>query len=275
MMARDFKIHCICVVKNEGDVIRAGLQAASEWADRIIVYDGQSDDNTWEVVCSMAGEKIIPWKQDGKVFQESLRAEVFNAFRAGSRPGDWWCHLDADEFYVENPRQFLSRVPWPYHVVWGIAVEFYLTEKDVDPDYRLRPEVPEAELGRLNYYSVDNSEPRFFRDRRRLVWPSDTGWPLNMGPVYPKRLLYKHYKYRSPEQTQLRLQTRLKSVAGGFTGWEHARTADWREKLHLSGSLKKHGFGRFEYDAGKLPKHLDPLIKRSAKLFLHGLGVLP
>ena len=59
-MSRDFKIHSICVVKNEGDVIRAGLEAACEWSDRIIVYDGQSDDDTWEVVCGMAGEKIIP-----------------------------------------------------------------------------------------------------------------------------------------------------------------------------------------------------------------------
>jgi hypothetical protein len=274
-MSRDFKIHCICVVKNEGDIIRAGLEAAAEWSDRIIVYDGQSDDDTWETVCDMAGDKIIPWKQDGKVFQESLRAEVFNAFREGSRPGDWWCHLDADEFYVENPREFLSRVPWPYHVVWGIAVEFYLTEKDVDPDYRLRPEVPAADLGRLSYYLVSNSEPRFFRDRRRLVWPADAGWPVNVGPVYPKRLLYKHYKYRSPEQTQLRLETRRRSIARGFSGWEHARAGDWREKQHPSGTLKKHASGTFEFDAGTLPQHLDPMVKHSAKLFLHGVGILP
>lgn len=274
-MSRDFKIHSICIVKNEGDIIRAALEAASEWSDRVIVYDGQSDDNTWEIVCGMASEKIIPWKQDGKVFQESLRAEVFNAFRGGSRPGDWWCHLDADEFYVQNPRQFLSRVPWPYHVVWGIAVEFYLTEKDVDPDYRLGSEVPAADLSKLRYYSVNNSEPRFFRERQRLVWPADTGWPSNMGPVYPKRLLYKHYKYRSPEQTQIRLQTRQKSIAGGFRGWEHAGAADWREKVRPSGGLKKHDSGRFEYNTDELPRHLDPLVKHSAKLVLHGLGILP
>ena len=275
-MSRNFRIHSICVAKNEGDIIGACLQAALEWSDRIIVYDGQSDDNTWDVVSSMASDKIIPWKQDGKVFQESLRAEVFNAFRDGSRPGDWWCHLDADEFYMdENPREFLARVPWPYHVVWGIAVEFYLTNQDVPPGYTLQPEAPEADLSRLRYYAVTNSEPRFFRDRTRLVWPEAAGWPLNMGPAYPKRMLYRHYKYRSAEQMQRRLETRQKSVAGGFTGWEHARASDWHEKLASTANLKQYDGGRFEYDEAKLPRHLDPFVKYSAKLLLHGLRILP
>ncbi|HEY0792712.1 MAG TPA: glycosyltransferase family 2 protein [Chthoniobacterales bacterium] len=274
-MPCDFKIHSICVVKNEGDVIGACLNAAARWSDRIIVYDGQSEDDTWDVVCSMASEKIIPWKRDGKVFQESLRAEVFNAFREGARPGDWWCHLDADEFYLENPRAFLARVRPPEHVVWGVAVEFYLTEQDVSPGYQLRPEVPPADLERLQFYAVTNSEPRFFRDRKRLTWPNHTGWPVNLGPVHPRRLLYKHYKYRSPEQMQRRLATRLRSVAGGFSGWEHARTDDWHDKIHPSGSLQRLTAAGPQYDERLLPQHLDPLVKRMAKRYLHQLGILP
>ena len=47
-MTSDFKIHAICVVKNEVDIIEACLRSAEQWADRIIVYDNKSDDGTWE-----------------------------------------------------------------------------------------------------------------------------------------------------------------------------------------------------------------------------------
>ena len=172
-MSSDFKIHAICVVKNEVDIIAACLRSAEQWADRIIVYDNKSDDGTWEVVKGLANARIIPWKQDGKVFQESIRAEVFNNFKAQASPGDWWCRLDADEFYVEDPKIFLARVPWPYHVVWGIAAEFYLTEEDLGKGF-LAP--IENRLEALRYYRVENSEPRFFRHRKGLRWPMNTGW---------------------------------------------------------------------------------------------------
>jgi glycosyltransferase involved in cell wall biosynthesis len=274
-MGRDFRIHSICVVKNEGDIIAHCLKDALTWSDRIIVYDNASDDDTWDIVRGMASEKIIPWKQDGKVFQESLRAEAFNAFRAGSKPGDWWCRLDADEFYIQDPRQFLANIPWPYHVVWGIAVEFYLTKQEVAQNELEPPGDINQQIERLRYYSINNSEPRFFRDRKGLQWPVDTGWPIHMGPVYPARLLYKHYKYRSPKQIQRRLDTRRTSVERGFTGWEHARDPDWRQKLADAQLLKEANGQRYEYREEDLPRHLEPPAKRYLKMALHQLRIFP
>ena len=274
-MTRDFKIHSICVVKNEADIIKWCLEAALQWSDRIIVYDGKSEDNTWEIVGSMASDKIVPWKQDGKTFQESLRAEVFNAFRENAQPGDWWCHLDADEFYFENPRPFLTRVPWPYHVVWGIAVEFYFTDEDLLQGLGEPAGDIKQHIERLRYYDVTNSEPRFFRHRSRLEWPVNVGWPLHMGPAYPERLLYKHYKYRSPGQIQQRLDTRRRSIEHGFSGWQHAQAETWREKIPAAAGLKKLGEHGVEYDERNLPSHLEQPLKRYLKLALHGAGVFP
>jgi glycosyltransferase involved in cell wall biosynthesis len=269
---REFRIHAICVVKNEADIIEYCLKAASTWCDRIIVYDGKSTDGTWEKVQALASERIIPWKQDGKVFQESLRAEVFNAFRDGSRPGDWWCHLDADEFYFDNPRSFLSIVPWPFHVVWGIAVEFYLTDADLGlPDDQSMKE----RLAALRHYRVENSEPRFFRDRKRLVWREDRGWPSLMGPVYQRRILYGHYKYRSPAQIQKRLDTRRQSVERGFPGWQHAIQSTWRDKIVPASKLKVSMDNNYEYSELDLPSHLEPRGKRLAKRLLHRIHLLP
>jgi hypothetical protein len=32
--------------------------------------------------------------------------------------GDWWCILDADEFYIDDPREFLEAVPKRFSSVW-------------------------------------------------------------------------------------------------------------------------------------------------------------
>lgn len=268
-----FKIHSICLVKNESDIIEHCLQQASEWSDYIYVYDGDSTDGTWEKVLSMKSDTIIPWKQDGKVFQESLRGEVFSAFKGRARPGDWWCHLDADEFYIESPRRFLSRVKQHIHVVWGNTVEYYLTHKDVEEIDFSQP-MPEI-LSKLTAYRAENSEPRFFRHRDRLVW--DTGsWPYHMGLVNPERILYKHFKYRSPEQIQTRLETRVHNRERGFPGWEHASQTDWRTKLvGINEANVDRKDGSFEVDHLKLPSHMGSKQKRLIKRFMHGTGIWP
>ena len=268
------RIFSICVVKNEGDIIEHCLATARKWSSRIFVYDGESTDDTWDKVLAMQDEVIVPWKQDGKVFQESLRSEVFNAFRREAKIGDWWCHLDADEFYVSDPRAFLEKVPPAYHVVWGIMVEYYLTRRDVETiDFTL----PVAErLPLLRHYRAQNSEPRFFRHRQRLKWPPFTGWPLHMGIPFPERLLFRHYKYRSPKQIQTRLDTRRNNIDRGFAGWESQRTANWCDKLVDPDACEVDvGDDSLKVDDAALPFHLDRQPKRAIKKIMHGAGLWP
>src|SRR5262245_26716488 len=125
------KIHCIALTKNEEDVVGHCLTEASKWADHIYVYDGASTDATWEIVKSIESRTIVPWKQDGRVFREGLRAEVFNEFRHLSSEGDWWLQLNVDEFYGSNLRDTLSRIPSGTSFVWGIPIEYYITWKDL------------------------------------------------------------------------------------------------------------------------------------------------
>jgi hypothetical protein len=266
------KIHSICTVKNEADVIGYCLHEALKWSDFIYVYDGESTDGTWDVVKALAGDRVVAWKQDGKTFQESLRAEVFQAFRDRAAPGDWWCHLDADEFYVTDPREFLRAVPVRYHVVWGNMVEYYLTDEDVRTTDFSRP--VEERLPKLRYYAVTNSEPRFFRHRPRLQWPVSVGWPIHMGVAAPQRIFFRHYKYRSPEQIQIRLSTRQANRARGFSGWVNSVQSDWREKIVDPKTLSEdRGDGTFVVDEAKLGSHLESLPKRWAKMLMHSLGL--
>ncbi len=272
MTNTNFKIHSICVVKNETDIIEYCLQEASKWSDYIYVYDNGSTDGTWEKVLSMQNNTIIPWRQDSKGFQESLRGEVFNAFKHQAQEGDWWCRLDADEFYVQSPRDFLSQVKPYNHVVWGIAIEYYLSKQDVDsldftqPITKLLPDI--------RYYKAENAEARFFRHRNRLTWNSNGSWPKHMGLVNKECIFRKHYKYRSPEQIQKRLKTRQVARELGFPGWEHAVETNWREKLANADELQyDNQDNKFLINWKKLPNYLETPSKRLLKHIMHGIKV--
>jgi len=270
----DFRIHSICVVKNEQDVIEHCLKEARAWSDFIYVLDNGSTDGTWEKVQAMADERLVAWKSSDEPFRGSLRSDVFNAFRGRSRPGDWWCRLDADEFYIDDPRRFLARVTFPYHVVWGVGVDYFVTDRDLE-DLDFSDPVAEL-LPRLHYYWANSSEARFFRDRSRLEWPADGSWPRHMGLSWPERILFRHYKYRSPAQIQIRLDTRRQEVARGYPGWKYAIHDDWREKIRAAASLNDdRSSDEFVLDTASLPDHLEPPHRRAAKWLLHTLRIWP
>ena len=83
------------------------------WCDSISVLDTGSPDGTWEKVRTLAGElpQVIPFMQDPRPFDDSIRGVILRHHLGRANPNDWWCILDADEFYIDDPRSFLSRIP--------------------------------------------------------------------------------------------------------------------------------------------------------------------
>ena len=266
-------LHGISLVKNEGDIIALFLDHALRWCDFVYVLDNGSTDDTWDVVVRYAKKesRVIPFRQDNRPFANSLRLEVFNAYRSRAKEGDWWCRLDADEFYLQNPREFLPRVPQRHHVVWAIHAQYYLTESDVR-GYSLeaRGDPPKITWDMLpRRYITDGSEPRFFRYRNRLRW--DRGaWPSHMGLVHPDRILLRHYKYRSPAQVQLRLDTRRAN--GDFP---HVVAKDWTECVVRDQLELDDGVSPLRIDLSQLPNHLENREIRFLKRLLHGSGLWP
>ncbi len=215
------KIHSICLAKNEADIIAQTLSKAVEWCDYIYVVDNNSSDPTWEIVQDLASThpQIIPHKRDARAFFDSMRGEVFNDFRHLTQPGDWWCKLDADEFYIDNPRTFLSDIPIQYQAVWAASFQYYFTDKDLaryeqDPT-AFADDIPVEK--KCRYYRNDWSENRFFRYDKKIVWDTQDkvrSWPF-FGAVYPKRIRLKHFQYRSPQQIKQRLATRFEAALSG------------------------------------------------------------
>src|SRR5215469_2313613 len=62
----DVKIHGLCIVKNETDILEESLASALRWCDHIYIFDNGSTDGTWELVKNLAIEhpQIVPYKQD-------------------------------------------------------------------------------------------------------------------------------------------------------------------------------------------------------------------
>ena len=228
------KIHALCIVKNEADVLQEALTSALHWCDHIYVFDNGSNDGTWELVNELGKEElqIVPYKQDDVLFSSALRADIFNAFRVNAGPHDWWCRLDADEFYIDDPRIFLAKVPDHFQTVWSASLNYYFTDQDA-LSYEQNPAkflaIPVQQ--RLRYYLNNWGELRFFRHRDDIVWTrriDSGGFPGEMfsAPAYPVRIWLKHYQYRSPEQIQQRLLTRRPAMEAS-TGFRHEVTPNW------------------------------------------------
>ncbi len=204
------RILSICIVRDEADIIAETLRSAARWSDRIYVLDNGSTDGTWEILQQVAlevpGVRLLG-RQEGP-FREEMRGEVFAKVRAEARPGDWWCRLDADEIYIDDPKQFLARVPSGFGFVRSATFNFYFTDRDLaeytrDPVAWLRRPVQE----RLRYYQNNWSEGRFVCHRSDLRWVGHI-WPPNRGRIHRERIRLRHFQYRSPEQIARRLVIR-------------------------------------------------------------------
>ena len=231
------QIHAITVVKNEADIVGDTLRRALGWADAIYVLDNGSTDGTWEMLQDLAATSpaVFLAGQDETPFHNGLRARLYHRFASRSSPGDWWCRLDADELYIDDPRAFLRRVPPRYGLVWGSSFTYYFTDRDLeryeDDPSRYGPSVPIDE--RMRYYHNNWSELRFVRETPGMEWPSDRGWPIRTKGPYPRRIRVKNFVYRSPAQIRRRLEDRYAALTASAdidgASFQHERPTNWVE----------------------------------------------
>lgn len=240
------RIFGIMVVKDEVDIISTVLQHVSSWADRVFILDNGSTDGTWETITALRSDVIVPWKRDAAPFSQAMRGEVFRAFRHEARDGDWWCHkMDADEFYVDDPRKFVSDVPRRFHSVLKRSIDYVLTHQDLE-EYTFSGSF-DADRDKIAYISpTAHSERRFFRYRSTMRWQPGKIAPDNTGVPYPHLITVRHYQYRSPQQLQRRIANRFRVSQADPAGksFRHVTDDDWRsylgnraELVHDDGSL--------------------------------------
>lgn len=246
------RIHAICLVKNEGDVIAQTLQFASKFCHKIYVFDTGSTDDSWQQVQKSASEVVVPFRHEAVPFHDGLRAEVFNAVRDRFETGDWLYILDADEFLAADLRKAIRIAEQEgAQQINTIQYNFHFTELDWEKyqkglDSR---DLPIRE--RRRYYRFTNFEQRFFRIDADLTWSEtiDDANPHGMMAPRGRRKLKKcsyklpncHYQYRDPEQIQLRLATRRAARESNAHNFIHYQSLDsdmnWQRYIFPSNQL--------------------------------------
>ncbi len=203
------RIFCLCLVKNEADILEEAMTAAAQWADGIYIADNESDDDTPKIIDRLAA-RLPNVFNAGTIegpFRDDMRGDVFERVKAVSRHGDWWCKIDADEFLIDDPRAFLAALPPQTDTVWGSFYTYYFTQVDLqryeaDPERFLATPIRD----RFDYYKNNESEIRFVKHTTPFIWKRE--WPKYRCAAYPKRVRFAHYRYRSPEQIVRRLSGR-------------------------------------------------------------------
>ena len=263
------KIFAIMLVKNEADIVESVIKDAEKWADKIFIMDNGSTDGTWEIGQSLRNDIVVPWKQDFRPYSNGLRADVFNEFRHEAQDGDWWCFkLDADEFYYDNPKEFLAKIPKKFSLVAKKSLDYVITAEDLQ-EYDFSGDF-EKDREHIKYLkNTCWSEPRFFRYRKSLKWnfEATSHYPKYAGLLSPDYMLVKHYQFRSPKQMQARLDLRnsLSNKKDGIC-FRHVKETDYKElladknKCLLDSKIISHGGGYKDIPVRNSLQQ--PLIKR-------------
>lgn len=228
------KVYAICIVKNEVDILRRTIESAAVWADKIIIADHESNDGTWELINNELSKLpfVEVYGQLKGIFNDDLRGEIYRKYEYLAEKGDWWCRLDSDEIYIDNPKDFLSTIPEKYAVARCAKFQYYFTDKDLDI-YNSDPEKYHFgnSIDNLKYYVCNESETRFFR-HKGLGWNSGNIWPNTTWPnlIYNKHIRLKHFQYRYPAQIQMRIDIRS-NVRQNSEVFSHEVRSDWKNRI--------------------------------------------
>jgi glycosyltransferase involved in cell wall biosynthesis len=231
------RIHAICLVKNEGDIVAQTLRYASSFCHKIYVFDTGSHDDSWQQVKKSASDVVIPFRHEDVPFYDGLRAQVFNAIRSDLAAGDWLYILDADEFLAEDPHKAIRIAEGEGAQQINTAqYNFHFTDVDWE-QYRQGLDSRDYPISqRRRYYCFTNMEQRLFRIDPDLTWPdyvnaeNPHGFMAPQGSRKLKKCSYKipncHYQYRDPEQIQLRLKTRRSARETNQHNFVHYQSLD-------------------------------------------------
>ena len=205
------KINAICVVKNEGDIIRETLLNAMKFCHRIYVFDNGSTDGTWEYVQIMAKhhEQIEIAFHSDEVFKNQLRNRVYNKYHQQYSNHDWWYILDGDEMLTETPAPMLkAALVSNKNALYSWFAQFYFTDKDMAQYEQEDQSLPVCE--RRRYYRVNWREVRFFRNDPSRPWHETlTGRiPPFATRFYHDAPICRHYAERTPDQIKARVKLR-------------------------------------------------------------------
>jgi len=284
-MESRFKVFALVVVKNEGDIIFDTIESATTWADKIFILDNMSTDDTWEKLTKLEKkyENVILWGQYSGKFNEGLRQILYREYRSYADKDDWWCRLDGDEFYIDNPKVFLGKLSNNIDHVYNASFQYYLTENDYNSQIA-EGNHSDFTYKSMEWYKCNHSEIRFVKNKPNICWTQKEGWPCNLLNAATSRIRLKHFQYRTIEQIKNRFLVRGEDVLGDTFKHEIVSEDLWYERRGFSkplcAELKKYRVVNlsdlsdsdlYEYSDKDLPKIIHVNFKKRLKCIIVGI----
>jgi glycosyltransferase involved in cell wall biosynthesis len=261
-------IYATMAVKNEADILSESIEHALRWADKIFVVDNESEDGTPKILKQFGNRVVLLATFHGE-FREGIKSIPFNWVNTSQiyPRADWWCVMDADEVYHEDPRAFLKSVPPRFGRVCTNTIELIGLN---DIKYPLRPE------SYSHYMPLDWSESRFYRNIRGLRWHNykDNG-PSGVGATYHRRIQVLHFPFRTEEQIKKRMATRNRNRKDSGIAWHNANYESVGELMgRYNAEYRRSNTGllEFSHSARNFLYSSRDNLTRNTKLILHSLG---
>jgi hypothetical protein len=210
-------IYGVCVVRNECDVIADSLQWAARFCRKIWVWDLGSTDGTWNAIQKLNMPQIIPLRKEPMPFINTMRGLVYAEAKVGIEEGAWIYIVDADEFFVGDPKPLLAAAEQEGAGIVGAWQVNFLPTKQDNATLQQQGEDKWAATPlheRLRHYRVEWFEHRFVHVVPGFTWDTsglysilrdDRGKKLRLSRRFG---FVRHYRYRSPSQVVRRYGTR-------------------------------------------------------------------
>ena len=197
------KLYGLLVAQNESDVIEDTLDYLQRLNvyEAILFFDLGSVDDTFEKALKFKDILYRPQKLN-VLYTEKLRYDLLEEHRSLYREGDWISLVDADEFYVDNPVEFIHQAEEENaNCIQTYQIQFMYTDLDLRDSKNEDCTLPIYE--RRKHYLINWSEERFYKYLPDAFF--------SRSKLFSKRLLNRHYQYRTSEQMQIRIKTRLEN----------------------------------------------------------------
>jgi glycosyltransferase involved in cell wall biosynthesis len=167
-MHRDVQLICLTPVKNEAWCLRSFLQAASLWADYIIIADQGSDDGSRKIAASFP-KVILVDNPDSDLHETNRQRLLFAEARKIEGP-KVFVALDADEIFTAN---FMETSDWQkiIHALPGDIFQFRWA--NIEPGCRHYSCPPELYQWAV-YDDGTNPPTDGYIHIARVPWPENT-----------------------------------------------------------------------------------------------------
>lgn len=219
-------ITVVGMVKNAADIIESYIRANGLFADKFVLVDNDSNDNTRQIIENLKSEGYdIDLLYDGEnAYLQSMKTTLLIQRAARQYETDWIIPLDDDEilFSVDgrNVKDILSG--WDKAQAYFVPWRVYIPTEEDDPEEICIPK-------RMNYAFAEGCDTDFKiifssetarEDKFRIVQGNHNFIGIEVNKIYSDELILAHYPVRSKEQI----------ISKALVGWTNNLAMPYRKE---------------------------------------------